>query len=533
MKKAGAGATVAATAGAGSTAHASFGRDYEIVNQRASRSGRKFVEEDKSVLVVGGGVAGLTAAYELSKRGYQVHIREAAPYLGGRLHTREETLKTGTFQVEHGLHMWFKQYYNFERILKELGVWQSFFRPFEEVYFQFDSYKDEVIRSKGPYPLNLARIVLESPNLNLLDAAQTFGGIVDAVFYNHDTVYKRFDKESFADFAKRTNINRDFYNVVMEPAASVTLNDIEKISAAEMLMYMHLFFIGDPDAFNRKVATVDHGTAVINPMANAIRMEGGEISLSSPVSTMEITASGSVVTLDDQREYDYLVLASDIPGLRKILPNMRVQGERLQDSLNSAVSHLSQLKLAPPYHVLRVWLDKSVDSNRPFYESVIETPESKPMNLICDFAALEMESQAWCEENEGAILELHLYNTPEFIELSKEDIWEQTKDLAFKAYPEVAGANLLDASLGRFDNFTSVETGQGLIRPKSDFMFRQGFEKIFLAGDWTHTDYPTALMERAAASGIEAANGILVQDRVRQQEIRSASKRGPGLLPRW
>src|SRR5690242_21140670 len=41
--------------------------------------------------VVGGGIAGLTVAYELAKRGHSVTVYEAAPGLGGQ---------AGTFEVE-------------------------------------------------------------------------------------------------------------------------------------------------------------------------------------------------------------------------------------------------------------------------------------------------------------------------------------------------------------------------------------------------------------------------------------------------
>src|SRR5712692_5377889 len=44
-----------------------------------------------NVAVIGGGIAGLTAAYELSKRGHEVTPYEGAPALGGQ---------AGTFEVE-------------------------------------------------------------------------------------------------------------------------------------------------------------------------------------------------------------------------------------------------------------------------------------------------------------------------------------------------------------------------------------------------------------------------------------------------
>ena len=39
------------------------------------------------VAVIGGGLAGLTVAYELEKLGYTTHVLEARPRPGGRVHT--------------------------------------------------------------------------------------------------------------------------------------------------------------------------------------------------------------------------------------------------------------------------------------------------------------------------------------------------------------------------------------------------------------------------------------------------------------
>ncbi len=43
----------------------------------------------KTICVVGGGIAGLTSAYELSAKGYQVRLLEASPRLGGRMWTHQ------------------------------------------------------------------------------------------------------------------------------------------------------------------------------------------------------------------------------------------------------------------------------------------------------------------------------------------------------------------------------------------------------------------------------------------------------------
>ena len=42
-------------------------------------------EQDKSILIVGGGISGLTTAVEAAEAGYNAVIVEKSPYLGGRV----------------------------------------------------------------------------------------------------------------------------------------------------------------------------------------------------------------------------------------------------------------------------------------------------------------------------------------------------------------------------------------------------------------------------------------------------------------
>jgi heterodisulfide reductase subunit A-like polyferredoxin len=50
------------------------------------------VSSAKSVLVIGGGIAGLSAAMELAERGYQVTVRERST-LGGRVDAKAKSIQ--------------------------------------------------------------------------------------------------------------------------------------------------------------------------------------------------------------------------------------------------------------------------------------------------------------------------------------------------------------------------------------------------------------------------------------------------------
>ena len=489
----------------------------------------------RSVLIVGGGLAGLSAGMELAERGYQVTIKEAAAELGGRISTRTEKLSTGTFQVEHGLHMWFYQYYNFLDILgeKRLNLLDKYFVDFKEVAYQFANYKPEVIKSEGAYPFNLMSILLNSKNLNLMTAAGVLKGLPDLVGFDHSKVYEKYDNITFKEWATLKQINKDFYNIILQPAASVTLNDSDKVSAAEMLMYTNYYFLGHPRAFWRKVTNVDHATAVINPMANYIRQKGGVIKTNSPVAGFEIE-NGRVIGEKGENEiYDAVILATDIPGSKSILNGSSTADTQSANALKTLQGSVQALKVAPHYSMLRVWFDKPTDPNRPDVQRVIETPDFKPVHLLCLFHMLEKECQDWANANNGSIIEYHLYNTPELKGLSQEEVWKKVKPQSDKVLPELADAKPLAFTLKGYDNFTSFEVGQASIRPQSDSARAVGISNLGLAGDWISTNYPSALMERAISTGRECANQILLDDRVRQVELRVAKSRGPGLFPKF
>lgn len=58
----------------------------------------------KKVLVIGGGVAGLTTALKLAERGFDVTIKEKESYIGGRFGTQIFRALGKEFHVSHGFH---------------------------------------------------------------------------------------------------------------------------------------------------------------------------------------------------------------------------------------------------------------------------------------------------------------------------------------------------------------------------------------------------------------------------------------------
>jgi isorenieratene synthase len=479
----------------------------------------------RSALVVGGGIAGLSAALELAERGYRVTVREASDVLGGRLATRDLDPGLGReFRVEHGLHMWFDNYRTFRDIRHRLGI-DHHFRPYTTVNFQFRNYRPERLESTPKvFPLNLVGIVDRSPNLDWDDVFGSLGVLPDLMQFRLAGLYDRLDDVSFLEWIQRRRVAPAFRDVIMLPAATVTLNRVADLSAAEMVLYQHLFFLSQPFAFDREVTTTDHGTAVIDPWVARLRSLGVDVRTNDPVPGLAVRANRVVGVVGERASYDWVVLACDVPGAHAVLGGSTADAEGT-DPLARVRSRVGTMEIAPPYRILRVWFDRPLDPSR---SDVIETPELLPIVLIAQFHQLEDESRDWAEATGGSVLEFHLYALEDDLATVPDDVvWERIRSAALEVVPELADAKVLGSTVGNYENFTSFGVGQGRQRPFPHTPADDGLANLLLAGDWVQTTTPSALMERSVLTGRLAANECLLADGVREAAYSHVSPLGP------
>jgi isorenieratene synthase len=245
----------------------------------------------KSAIVVGGGLAGLACAYELSQRGFTVTLLERSPLLGGKIASWPIEVGNETFMMEHGFHGFFPQYYNLNGLVKELGIAENFVDlKFYSVVFKDDLYQPEVFRpSRSAFPWNIIDLAVASPNrlrwgINLTKPShwQVFRAITG---FDAQKSFRRLDNLSVAEWVQE-GFPRGLYDLYFLPFAKSSLNAPDKLSVGELMQFFHFYFFGNPEGLAFNGTRDDMGTSLVQPIARAIQRQGGKIVTGATVSNI-------------------------------------------------------------------------------------------------------------------------------------------------------------------------------------------------------------------------------------------------------
>jgi len=125
------------------------------------------MSSEHGVVIIGGGISGMAAAWHLRKAGAQVTLVEARPYLGGRLASYVTPSCPTPF--DNGPHLFLSTYTSARRLFKELGIADAFEYPYPgSIPFEAGNGQRAVLQEWPlPAPLNLTMGLLAFPLLSL------------------------------------------------------------------------------------------------------------------------------------------------------------------------------------------------------------------------------------------------------------------------------------------------------------------------------------------------------------------------------
>lgn len=265
------------------------------------------------VAIVGGGVAGLTAAYRLTQKGRTVHLFEASQRCGGRIFTRKNFNADGQF-VELGAELIDSDHKDLIRLAKELGLTlQNLLKgDAGHDYYWFDGQvRTEAAMRIAFRPLG-ERIAADADGLYATDG-------------NFTQKARRLDQISLADYLSQNALGVEPWAIRLLIAAYEPELGIE----AERQSCLNLIDFINPDT--------SKGFEVFGDSDEAYRIAGGNATLTDAL-------HAKLATKADVRLGQRLRSIQDINGKLRL--------EFLTDKGPAAYSY-DRVILALPFTVLR------------------------------------------------------------------------------------------------------------------------------------------------------------------------------------
>jgi squalene-associated FAD-dependent desaturase len=458
----------------------------------------------QSVLVIGGGLAGLSSAVALAESGFQVRLLEKRPHLGGR--ATSYTLPDGS-EVDNCQHVTLGCCTNLADFYSRVGA-AGKIRFYSRLYFADAKGQRSTIEASAllPPPLHMALSFAFFSALTLADKR----GIARAMLAiaRAAGAPPSIEGISMLDWLQRMKQTRGaierFWRVVLVSALDEELGRTDARYGIEVFWKA---FLGSRGGYRVGIPSV--------PLADlydgcrvAVESKGGEVRLRAGVREIRVEQGKFTRAVLEDGSFlsaDACIAAVPHDALLNMAPaEMTAAG--------GSLAGLRQLKTSPITGV-HLWFDRTV-MKEPFLTLLDHTTQwvfNKTLLYAGDEtagAAARPITQASEEPRSGGqYLQLVISASYDLVPKSRQEIIDLCRRELAEVLPATRDAKLEKATVIKEVNATfSPEPGVDRWRPGQETEAK-GF---FLAGDWTRTGWP-ATMEGAVRSGYLATEALLTQ----------------------
>ena len=419
------------------------------------------------VAIVGGGLAGLAAATELSSHGVKVTVFETAPQLGGRA----RSVDWKGLSLDNGQHILLGAYHQTLRLMKKIGLDEK-----ESVLRQpLNLNIHQALHLKSyqslPAPLNLLMGLLTCKGLNWLERYSAIRFFIQLKSIN----FKLDQDIPLNDLLRRFKQPNNLIKYIWEPLCLGALNT--PITTASAQTYLNVL----KDSFNQKKTDSDlllprHDLSrlLAEPLADFIKSHQGTIKLNSQVKQVE------------KANHDFLVNGSHFTHVILAVAPFRLAGltERLEGFLaNDLVSKFTY---------------------EPIYTVYLQYPSDVKLPQV--MIGLTHSTSQWIFDRgqlngQKGLLAVIISANGKHQKLSQEALANEViRELksTFSNLPPPKWHRVIAEKRATFACTANLE------RPQQ----KTGIQNLYLAGDYTEDNYP-ATIEGAIKSGLSAAQLIL------------------------
>lgn len=454
----------------------------------------------RDVAVVGGGLAGLSAACVLAESGYQVHLLERRPYVGGRASSYEHP---GTGEIiDNCQHILLGCCTNLIGFYQRLKV-ESQIRWFDRITFLEPGGRQSAMQPGPlPAPFHNLRSFLRSAALSSADKLAIARGMMSFV-----RGVPADNSEKFSDWLHRHGQTRRAIDRFWNPVLVSALNEeLDRISVHYAAMVFRRAFMESAQGGCMGVPTIPL-SELYGHALTFIESHGGQATFRANVSSISWNSATSRWKVDfdnESVESDAVILALPFEAMQKLLPDISPEHTRYSDTLSAQLNHFEH----SPITGIHLWFDRAVT----------ELPHAALLDTTIQWMYNKSLLQPAVREGDaGSYLELVVSASKSLVNKTRQEIIDLAMRELAGFFPRVREAILTKATVIKEVRATfSVTPALDQFRPGAV----TGWPRIFLAGDWTNTGWPST-MEGAVRSGSMAAEAL----------TKSAGKPQSFLLP--
>ncbi len=444
-----------------------------------------------SILILGGGLAGIAAAVRLSQAGHKVTLIETRLKLGGRATSFVDQQSGNT--LDNCQHVLMGCCTNLIDLYERLGVidlieWHHAFN-FLDTREDGSVVLDVLEGDDLPAPFHMTRSMIPFRSLTWPEKIAIGRGMNTILRMGRVGREKLYDT-SFADWLAQQNQPPGAVQKFWAAVAVSAINEVpDRLAAAYAIQVFQDGFLNHPDSYKMGLARVPL-LKLYDQAEQVIKSAGGQLLLSRSVE--KIIFDGTHVTgvqLDENQTLtaDAIVSALPFDRLAKVATADMIR-------IDPRLQKLDQFDVSPIIGI-HLWVTDSQGKN------VTELPHMTYMRSPLQWVF----NKGWDTEQNAQHLHAVVSAAHDMVDKPAEQIARLAVAEIQRHAPEVPDIQLKHHRVVKEKRATfSARPGLESIRPTA----AGAIDNFYLAGDWTRSGWP-ATMEGAARSGYLAAQALL------------------------
>ncbi|GAB5403506.1 MAG: hydroxysqualene dehydroxylase HpnE [Aureliella sp.] len=450
------------------------------------------------VVVVGGGLAGCTAALKLADTGAKVTLLEAKRSLGGRTGSFSMPTETGgegqggastTQEVDYCQHVAMGCCDRILALINRLGQqdeWQR--HKTLHFYGPTGDYQRLAALPLVPAPLHLAGWLLRWPGLGVADRACIARGMLWLNRLRESTDLDEVSAIQWLNQNRQTGRAIDrFWSTIIVSALG---EELDQVSLDAVRKVMQDGFLRRRDAFHLVVPKKPLSQLFGEQMLDTLLSAGVEVQTGCRVNSIKTDSDGSVTVQAGENCWHAERIVVAIPWHQ--LSSLAAASPAVEQ-MDVVASQASELKSSPISGVHTWW-------DRPW----LRTPHAAIVGRLCQWVFPEPNLQDDQSDDRPTYYQIVISASRELPSGGPQELEQLIRDDLEKTFPGVSDAKLLRMKVVTDPRAVfSVQPGARRMRPASRLN-----DWCYLAGDWTDTGWP-ATMEGAVRSGEQAAESII------------------------